>query len=152
MYYTCPWRLGTIRSSLARGMRHRHMIILNPFTHRLRPRRRAPAPSEPSTVAARLHVISSTCRLAGPLPGTSARSHSAYSCPGGRLAHVCSLRKDVDNVLRKAMAMNFGLKNMGALRPQPPRFCPNHASVRPETPHHASAASFLSHAAPAAVC
>ena len=125
---------------------------LNPFTHRLRPRRRAPAPSEPSTVAARLHVISSTCRLAGPLPGTSARSHSAYSCPGGRLAHVCSLRKDVDHVLRKAMAMNFGLKNMGASRPQPPRFCPNHASVRPEVPFHASAASFLSHSAPAAVC
>ena len=28
MYYTCPRRLGTIRSSLARGMRHRHMMIL----------------------------------------------------------------------------------------------------------------------------
>ena len=30
MYYTCPRRLGTIRSSLARGMRHRHMMLLNP--------------------------------------------------------------------------------------------------------------------------
>ena len=32
MYYTCPRRLGTIRSSLARGMRHRHMIILKSVT------------------------------------------------------------------------------------------------------------------------
>ena len=32
MYYTCPWRLGTIRSSLARGMRHRHMMILKSVT------------------------------------------------------------------------------------------------------------------------
>ena len=66
------------------------------------PPRRAPAPSEPSAVAARLHVISSTCRLAGPLPGTSARSHSAYSCLGDRHAHVCCLRKGVVDVLRKA--------------------------------------------------
>ena len=64
--------------------------------------RRAPAPSEPSAVAARLHVISSTCRLAGPLPGTSAPSHSAYSCLGDRQAHVCCLRKGVVDVLRKA--------------------------------------------------
>jgi hypothetical protein len=28
VYYTCPRRLGTICPSLARGMRHRHMIIL----------------------------------------------------------------------------------------------------------------------------
>ena len=32
MYYTCPRRLGTIRSSLARGMRHRHMMILKSVT------------------------------------------------------------------------------------------------------------------------
>ena len=32
MYYTCPRRLGTIHSSLARGMRHRHMIILKSVT------------------------------------------------------------------------------------------------------------------------
>ena len=86
-----------------------------PFTHRLRPRRRAPAPSEPSTVAARLHAISSTCRLAGPLPGTSARSHSAYSCPGGRLAHVCCLRKDVDHVLAQGDGDELWLEEHGRL-------------------------------------
>ena len=32
MYYTCPRRLGTIRSSLARGMRHRHMMLLKNVT------------------------------------------------------------------------------------------------------------------------
>ena len=32
MYYTCPRRLGTIRSSPARGMRHRHMMILKSVT------------------------------------------------------------------------------------------------------------------------
>ena len=37
-----------------------------------------------------------------PLPGTSARSHSAYSCLGDRQAHVCCLRKGVLDVLRKA--------------------------------------------------
>ena len=46
MYYTCPRRLGTIRSSLARGMRHRHIMILKSvtFTNDTESPPRAPPP------------------------------------------------------------------------------------------------------------
>ena len=84
--------------------------------------------------AAGLQVLGSTCRLAGSLPGTSARSHSAYSCLGDRQGHVCCLQKGVDDVLRKALAVNLGLKNLGASRLQPPRFRASHASVGGQKP------------------
>ena len=110
------------------------------------------APTDPSAVAARLRVVSSSRRLAEPLTGTAAHSHSAYSCPGDCLPHVCRLRNNVDHVLRWTAEVNFGLKRVGASRPPRPGFRSEDASMRPEAQFHASSAAFPSHAAPVAVC
>ena len=110
------------------------------------------APTDPSAVAARLRVVSSSRRLAEPLTGTAAHSHSAYSCPGDCLPHVCRLRNNVDHVLRWTAEVNFGLKRVGASRLPRPGFRSEDASMRPEVQFHASSAAFPSHAAPVAVC
>ena len=50
----------------------------NPFRRRLDLGHSGASWSDPSAVAARLQAVGSTCHLAGPLPGTIARSHSAH--------------------------------------------------------------------------
>ena len=95
-------------------------------------RRPSARSSDPSTATARLRVTGLTCRLAGPLPWTRARSCSAYSQRVDRLAHVCSLTEDVARVLQAAAHVNSGLKSMGASWLLLSRWCPSHASLRLE--------------------
>ena len=91
---------------------------------------RAPDRRTRRKATARLRVTGLTCRLAGPLPWTRARSCSAHSQRVDRLAHVCSLTEDVARVLQAAANDNSGLKSMGASWLLLSRCCPSHASLR----------------------
>ena len=76
MYYTCPRRLGTIRSSLARGMRHRHTIILKSVTFTMTTDSPPRAPPRISVAGKGLRNGPGPTRRAPPTASHCAASHA----------------------------------------------------------------------------
>ena len=58
-----------------------------------------------------------TCRFAGLTGGTVARAHSSLDSPRDRLAAVCRLRNNVDEVVRELLVGKPGLQVCGRLEP-----------------------------------
>ena len=100
--------------------------------------------SDPSTAIARLQVIGTRCRLAGPQPAPSPHSDRPGFDQLGRSALVCRLTAAGALLLHEPTEANLGFRYVCQHDAQLSWTCPTHVCMRPEAPSHASAKPFLS--------